>query len=626
MCGIAGIIGFGEEARKEEIERMTTAIAHRGPDGAGALLRGSVGLGHRRLSIIDLSQAAAQPMVSAGGRYAVTFNGEIYNFQEKRAMLEAAGHRFASSGDTEVLLKLFELHGERCVDHLHGMFAFAAADFERKEALLARDRIGKKPLYFFVNDRRLAFASEIKALRALPDCPREIDAEAVRHFLLLGYAPAPSTGIRGIQKLPAAHVLKVNWGQRNTLIQRYWSLPTEIDTEADHAKTVAALDAKISESVRLRLIADVPLGAFLSGGLDSSTVVAYMKRHAKQVTAFSIGFKGLRSEIPDAQAVAAHLGVESLTKELEPDVLGILPTLVRIYDEPFGDPSCIPTYFLCQHAREHATVALSGDGGDENFGGYARYPILHLSDRLACMPRFLTSVLRKGAQWAHVLRKDTFTYRSLLFAESLRKPWQLRMLDYMGNCTEHELRTLCRAPALLDARSTYRFFEEKTKSVTERARRDERINAAMQMDILTYLADDLMPKVDLAAMAHALEVRAPLLDHELMEMSARIPSAWKVRGFEKKLILKEIVSPMLPLQTLRKRKQGFRLPLDEWFRGKYREKIRARLLDGHPLAWTLLDRSGVERFWDGYMASRIDYSPQVFQLAWLQHWIEMAEG
>ncbi len=618
MCGIAGIIAFGGSADPGEIRRMTDALRHRGPDGEGVFTSGPLGLGHRRLSILDVSDAGAQPMATSDGRRVLTFNGEIYNFREERAHLEAQGVRFRSGTDTEVLLELFAREGPACLDRLRGMFAFAAADLERREVLLARDRIGKKPLYYFVNDRRMAFASEMAGLRVLSDCPRGIDAEAVRHSLVFGYVPAPATGIAGIRKLPAAHALTVRWDTGEVALKRYWSLPTDTLRDDPHSLR-QELDRLLSEAVRMRLVSDVPLGAFLSGGVDSSAVVAHMRRHAPDVRTFSIGFRGLRSEIPDAERVASHVGAHSTTEMLEADVLAELPAIVAAYGEPYGDPSCIPTYFLCRHARRHVTVALSGDGGDENFGGYARYPIAAFSAQMDRLPRLLLGGLRNAAALARVLRRDTFTYRSLLFLDSLKTPLPFRMLDYMGNFTEDELRAVARSPVLADAGASRRMLQE---SVAPELRGDgDVLNDAMRMDILTYLADDLMPKVDLASMAHGLEVRSPFLDQEVVAFAARIPSALKVQGRRTKVLLKEAVAPLLPPETLRKRKQGFRLPMDEWFRGRDRERIRAELLDAPAAMWELFDRAGVERFWNDYVGSPTDRSPQVFMLLWMRHWI-----
>jgi len=620
MCGIAGLVSFnGNPIEPGILDAMTDALSHRGPDGRGTYIHQNVGLGHRRLSILDLSTSASQPMTTHDGRFTIVFNGEIYNFAALRTSLEASGHVFRSTGDTEVLLQLYASEGAACLEKLRGMFAFAIHDRERQTIFLARDRVGKKPIKYFHQNGIFAFASELKALRKVPGYPREIDWEAIHHFLGLTYLPAPRTGIKDILKLPAAHSLTLDLKTGETRIERYWALRYQPDRAASVEEWKERVMPVLEESVRLRMVADVPVGAFLSGGVDSATIVALMsKLHAKPVKTFSIGSDDPTSELGDAARIAALFGTDHHPISVQPDIVHLLPELVRTYEEPFGDPSVIPTYLISCETRNDATVALSGDGGDENFGGYLRYPILRFAERWSRMPGGIHTLAAASISLFRMLRNDTFSERVSIFQHAARLPWEQRMLHYMGAFEDQEKRSIERYPSRFPATDAW----HADQYAETRSRADDLIHGAMLQDLETYLPEDLMPKVDLGAMAHGLEVRSPFLDHTLLELTATIPSELQVRGWETKWILKEMLKDLLPPETLQKKKQGFRLPLDRWFRGELQSFVREKLLTGNPLFWEMFDQKQVARYLDEYEVSRIDRSPQIWMLLWLVEWTE----
>lgn len=619
MCGIAGIIGLkGAAVERGQLDRMTDALEHRGPNGRGTYVHQNVGLGHRRLSILDLSDAGAQPMHSDDGMLSLVFNGEIYNFAELRAQLESKGYRFKSHCDTEVLLKLYEEHGPACVPMLRGMFAFAFHDKSRNTVFIARDRVGKKPLKYFRNGGVFAFASELKALKTLAQCPKEMDREAIHHFLTLMYLPAPMTGFAGIKKLPAAHTMTINLTDGSEKIERYWSLNYEPDKGPSVAEWQQRIRSTFEESVKLRMVADVPVGAFLSGGVDSGAVVAAMSRLSdRPVKTFSIGSKSAaRNELPQAQEVASRYGTEHHPILLEPDIVHLLPELVRTYEEPYADPSSIPTFLVARETRKEVTVALNGDGGDENFAGYIRYPILQFSETWARMG-MLHPIASAGVRMMHRVMFNTLSYRALRFQQSINLPWPQRYLQYLSFFTEEEKKYVYRDG--LSFPRTEERYAERTAFARERA--GTLIDKAVSMDIDTYLADDLLPKVDLGTMAHGLEARSPFLDHTLLELTARIPVQHKVHGRVGKWILKDMLKDELPADILWGKKRGFRLPLDDWFRGDLSSFVETQLMDAPDAFWTVFDRQGIEKFLKLYHTSRIDYSDHVWALLWLSEWM-----
>lgn len=621
MCGIAGIIGLrGQDIDPAVLDTLTDALTHRGPDGRGTFVRGAVGLGQRRLKILDLSDAAKQPMISEDGQVVLTFNGEIYNFREIRASLQRKGHTFRSTGDTEVLLRLYEDEGEKCLQSLRGMFALAVYDSRRGVVLLARDRLGKKPLKYFTIDQTLVFASELKALRTHPLCPKGMDNEAVHHFLSMMYVPAPSTGISGIRKLPAAHVLSIDLASGKTEMRRYWSLQYRTDNTKSLSEWKTNIVNVFHESVRLRMEADVPLGAFLSGGVDSAAVVSAMTRFTdRPVETFSIGSaQQSHNELPLADLVAQQFGTNHHPIVVEPDIVHLLPELVRTYEEPFADPSVIPTYLIAREARKTVTVALNGDGGDENFAGYVRFPILKFSRLWGQVP-LVHSPMRVLLRKLHALRQTTLTYRALRFGSSIGSPLAERHLQYLSFFTEDEKRSLYRSGFADSFPDTFSVYAERTTGA--RARADHWLHQELSADLETYLADDLLPKVDLGTMAHGLEARSPLLDHHLLELTATLPPHLQLHRFTTKWIFKKMLRGTIPDAILDRPKSGFRLPLDVWFRGSLKPFVLDRLLSPSSPLGQIFDRDALERYLKQYFASRIDLSDHVWALLWLDEWM-----
>jgi asparagine synthase (glutamine-hydrolysing) len=620
MCGIAGLIRLdGQKVDQSHLDRLTDALSHRGPDGRGTYIHDNVGLGHRRLRIIDLSEAAAQPMKTDDEMMTITFNGEIYNFAALRLQLEAKGYAFTSTGDTEVLLKLYQEYGPACVSMLRGQFAFAIHDRKRKTVFLARDRVGKKPIKYFHRDGVFAFASELKALRTLPECPREFDREAIHHYLTLMYLPVPLTGFVGLLKLPAAHTLTIDLATGEEKLERYWELNYEPDTKPTVLEWQERIRAMFNESVKLRMVADVPVGAFLSGGVDSGAVVAAMSKLSTQpVKTFSIGSTSqVRNELPLAAMVAERYHTDHHPIVLEPDIVHLLPELVEQYEEPYADPSSIPTYLVARETRKDVTVALNGDGGDENFAGYIRYPILQFSEKWAHQPAFLRAMVKGGASMLHSVMDTTLSYRGKRFASTLNLPWPQRYLQYLSFFTEEE-KTSIYADAVSFKR-TDAWYSELTKEARGRGR--DTVHKALSMDIDTYLADDLLPKVDLGTMAHGLEARSPFLDHELLELTAKIPIEHKLHGKVGKWILKDMLKDDLPADILWRKKSGFRLPLDQWFRGDLKQFVHSQIMDAPPAFWEMFDRAKIEKFLNRYHDSRVDYSDHVWALLWLSEWM-----
>lgn len=621
MCGIAGMVRLdGAPVDPGELERLSDALSHRGPDGRGTRIVANVGLGHRRLKILDLTESAAQPMVGESG-CTLTFNGEIYNFAELRAQLQAKGVSFRSTGDTEVLLKLYEDQGPSCVSRLDGMFAFAVHDPKRNVLFLARDRFGKKPIKYFRSGARFAFASELKALRSLPDCPNEIDRDAVLRFLTLMYVPSPDTGFAGIRKLPAAHTLTIDLATGTETLARYWSPPTPVIVERTEGEWIEAIDHAFTEAVRLRMVADVPVGAFLSGGIDSGAVVAAMSQlSGRPVETFSIGSEDPRmNELPDALLTAARFGTNHHPIVVEPNLPEMLPQLARAYEEPFADPSSIPTMLVAREARKHVTVALNGDGGDENFGGYVRYRIAAFADRWARMPAPVHQMAEGGASLFHLLRRDTFSMRCLRFERSMRMPEAARYLETISFFSEPEVRSLLRAG--VDPVPTGRWYAERVREAEARGGADP-IRRAMHRDYDTYLADDLLPKVDIATMAVGLEARSPFLDHHLLELTSGLPTNMLLRGGVRKWIQRRWMTGELPDEIIWKKKRGFRIPLDAWFRGPLASWVDDRLLSAPAAFHELFDRSKIEALLKTYRGSRMDLSDHVWALLWLCEWMD----
>lgn len=582
MCGIAGYMrSCSPGADEDTLRRMGEVIRHRGPDAGGEYLDDTVGLAHRRLSIIDLSPLGNQPMFSVDGRYVIVFNGEIYNFLDLRAELERQGYPFRSRTDTEVILALYARDGVACLAQLNGMFAFALWDREERTLLLARDRIGKKPLYYFhAGADRLAFASEIKSLLQLPEVGREIEPTAIADYLKYLYIPAPKTIFKGISKLLPGHYLVLKTGTAPQVAE-YWDIDfSRRAVWAGEEEAAAELLDLIDQSTACRMIADVPLGAFLSGGVDSSAIVALMaKTSAGPVKTCSIGFADKRhDETPYAREIATMFRTDHAEYVVGDDLAGTVTLLPRYFDEPFADSSAVPTFHVSRLARRTVTVALAGDGGDENFGGYEKYTTDLLVDQVRrSVPAPLLRALAafSSGHAGTLLRKANSLARSAL---SDAGDAFYRTNTFIN---DEELQRLLAAPV----RAACSGYDpaEHTLRHWERVRDADQVTRMLYTDLKSYLPGDILVKVDRMSMAHSLEVRAPLLDYRVVEFAAALPSRWKIRGGDKKYLLKKAFGRQLPTGILNRRKHGFTVPLDSWFRRELVPLTEELLLNGTAL-------------------------------------------
>ncbi len=622
MCGIAGIVHLqGASADPQLVYRMTATLRHRGPDDEGVWTEGPVGLGVRRLAIIDLSPRAAQPMTNQDGSLHLIFNGEIYNFQALRRDLERRGHRFRSNGDGETILGLYDAHGTDCLRFLRGMFAFALWDARRRRLFIARDRLGKKPLVYYHDDDVFLFASEAKAILQHPRVCAEPDPHAIHEFLAWGYVPGPGSAFRGIRKLAPGHFLTL--AERRVTQEAYWSLRYTPQRTEPAAVLAEELDARLAEAVRLRLISDVPLGALLSGGIDSSTIVALARRFTSgPLKTFSVGFEQHEyDELAHARLVARHFGTDHQELVVKPDVLAILPRLVWHYNEPFADASAVPTMALCQMARERVTVALSGDGGDESFLGYDRYraaAIAAWQDRVPIVVR--TLVARAGAALRGESPKSR-TARLRRFLEALPLDARRRSGRWMAVFDETARRDLYTQEfaarvrhhdpfALLDA------AYDATDAPTF-------VEATAHADVQGYLPDDLLVKMDIASMAASLEVRSPFLDHEVVEFAARVPASLKLRRLTSKYLLKRSVQGVLPARIVRRPKMGFGAPIDHWFRHELSTLASDLLLDVRARQRGYFREQTVRRYLDEHANRRANHHQKLWSLLVLEAWHRM---
>jgi asparagine synthase (glutamine-hydrolysing) len=573
----------------EAVRRMCDAMVHRGPDDHGYRSAGACALGHRRLSIIDLRPEGGQPMTNEDDSIAVVVNGEIYNFRALRAELEGKGHRFKSRSDSEVVLHLYEEEGVDFLTRLRGMYALALWDEPRQRLVLARDRFGKKPLYYHVGPEGLVFASELGGLAASGHFERRPDLDAIDAFLCLQYVPSPSTGFLGVRKLPAGSRLICERGRIGEP-ERYFELRFDRPRSGSLAALTEELDAQIDDAVRVRMVSDVPLGAFLSGGLDSSLIVAMMARHSSEpVKTFSVGFTSKdRSELPYARMVAERYGTDHHELTVQPDMASVIPQFVRHYGEPFADSSALPTWYLCEYTRTGVTVALSGDGGDEAFAGYRRYSHSKTARVLRSLPGPLPSLLAKtiGSIPTPAAQQVRDYGRRLMEPEHIRFlglaahiPYEDRMVLYSSDMRRR----------YAEDRTAARFGELYAASTAI-----DPVNRLLDLDIHTYLTDDILTKVDIASMAHSLEVRCPLVDQNLMVFAASLRGDMKLRGLTTKLILREVAKPLLPEQILSRRKQGFGLPIDRWMKEDLAPLSRDVLLDRTARERGLFEPSAIE--------------------------------
>ncbi len=624
MCGIAGLQRSTKQGDSPDLatslRRMVATLHHRGPDDTGIWTDGTAGLAHTRLAIIDLSPAGHQPMASADGRVHLVFNGEIYNFLELRRELEGHGFAFRSHSDTEVIVHGYRHWGTEVFARLRGMFAIAVWDAAERRLVLARDRVGKKPLYYAFHDGALVFGSETKAILALPGMPRRPDLQAIHHYLTLQYVPSPWTAFEGIRKLPPAHTL--TWdGAGEPRIEEYWRLPDPGATRPrPRAELLVELVEHLREAVRLRMISDVPLGAFLSGGVDSSAVVAMMAQAgAGRVKTFSIGFREAEyDETHWARMVAERYGTDHEEMIVEPDAVEVLPKLVWHYGEPFADSSAVPTYYVSQMARRHVTVALNGDGGDESFLGYPRYQRCWDRDRAGSPSE---TVRRLASGLTYVFPPFTARIPVVRIARRLLHTWSATPAEFYAPSIVYFLDEDKRigygdAMRPLLTGSTLALLDPYF------ARAASLTGGASWADLHTYLPDDLLVKVDVASMAHSLEARSPFLDHVLMEWAATIPVAEKLRGGLKSL-LKEAMEPHLPHDLLHRSKMGFGVPIDHWFRAELRPMLRDTLLDDTARRRALFRPRWVERTIDEHVSGRRSHHTRLWAMLMLELWFRM---
>jgi asparagine synthase (glutamine-hydrolysing) len=621
MCGIVGFVSLKESAvNREVLEKMNQAILHRGPDEDGFYVSESVALGMRRLAIIDLA-GGQQPIFNSDKTKAIVFNGEIYNFQELRADLEKLGHSFYTNCDTEVIVHLYERYGRDCVKYLRGMFAFAIWDEREKSLFLARDRVGKKPLlYSHQPNGALVFGSEFRALLQHPSISKEVDYEAIHHYLSYLCVPAPLTAFKQIRKLEPAHWLLWKNGEIKT--ERYWLPDFHRKIEITEAEAEEETLRLLREATKMRLISEVPLGAFLSGGVDSSTVVALMAEESVEpVKTFSIGFEEQDfSELKYARQVAKHVGADHHEFIVKPNAIEILPILVEHYGEPYADSSSIATYYVSRETRKHVTVALNGDGGDESFAGYERYFAMRLAEKYHKIP----GILRKGLiESAVKLFPASETRRSrardlkrFLKAASLPKVERyFQWVSAIDRETKNELYTEDFRQNVLNSDSAD--FLEKWFA---KSNGNGIVDATMLTDQMTYLPNDLLVKVDIASMANSLEARSPFLDHKVIEFAASLPEQIKLRGTETKYLLKKVASRIVPREVLYRKKMGFGVPLTHWFRNDLKDYLREVLLSDKAQKRGLIKSEIVSRMVQQHTAGERDYVSQLWTLLMLELW------
>jgi asparagine synthase (glutamine-hydrolysing) len=616
VCGIAGKVDRDGGVSAALVERMCECQAHRGPDSRGIFSGDGAGLGIQRLRVIDL-ETGDQPVYNEDRSVVVVLNGEIYNYRELRRELEGRGHSFSTHGDTETIVHLYEEEGPELVRRLNGMFAFALWDQRRRRLLIARDRVGKKPLFYSQRGGSLSFASELGALMSDPEVPREVDPAAIDCYLAYGYIQAPRSIWSAVKKLPPAHTLV--WEDGSTRIEKYWHLDYSRKADVSLPELEEDLRSRVGAAVRRRMIADVPLGALLSGGVDSAIVVAEMAAAAsQQVKTFSIGFAQEEyNELPLARLTAERFGTDHEEFTVEPDAIEIVPKLVRHYGEPFADSSAIPSFYLAELTRRQVTVALNGDGGDESFAGYLRYVANNLSRGLDFVPQPLRRSVAAAA--GHLPAGNARGMRSYArrFLTSVGEDAPGRYADQICifDGTERDALLGEAAPASIRS-ETETVISDRWHQASGRSRLD----VLLETDVNTYLPGDLLVKMDIASMAYSLEARSPLLDPDLMQFAASLPAKYKARFADKKWILRRAYRGRIPDEVLGGKKRGFGVPLGAWFRNELRDFTRDVLLDPVSRSRGLIREGPVRALLDQHDGGGADRSMQIWTLLMLELW------
>jgi len=626
MCGLAGLFDlYGQRPiDRSSLEAMTEAIRHRGPDDSGYFQSTGIGLGHRRLSIIDLA-GGHQPLFNEDETVCVVYNGEIYNFEELAADLAARGHRFRTRCDTEVIVHAWEEWGARCVERFRGMFAFAVFDANTQTLFLARDRLGIKPLYYgLAEDGMLLFGSELKALLQYPALARELNPLAIEDFFALGYVPDPRSIYTAVNKLPPGHTLTLERGRGMAEPSRYWDPVFGAENGASEASLIEELRERLNEAVAIRLIAEVPLGAFLSGGVDSSAVVATMAGlQTSPVETCNIAFgEKTYDESRYAEAMAQRIGAQHHTHIVQSDDFSLVDLLPTIYDEPFADSSALPTYRVCEDARRHVTVALSGDGGDEVFAGYRRYRWHNYEERVRrLMPQALRGPLFGAA--GRLYPKLDWGPKPLRAKSTLQALARSSAEGYFHSVSvlPDALRERLYTPDLKKSLQGYRSVE-LIRHYMETAPSEHHLSKVQYVDMKTYLPGDILTKVDRASMAHSLEVRVPLLDHPFVEWSGGVNATYKLRGREGKYLFKKAMEKDVPADILYREKMGFGVPLADWFRGPLKGQVEAALTDGRLAKTGLFDDRTLREIARQHIAGLRDYSAPIWALLMFAGFLE----
>lgn len=624
MCGICGVIDYSNiKIEEETVRKMSSQMIHRGPDDEGIYINNvekpSVGLGHRRLSIIDLSPAGHQPMSNEDGTIWLIFNGEIYNYKELRIELENKLHRFKTSTDTETLIHLYEEYGKDCIKFLRGMFAFAIWDSRNKLLFLARDRVGKKPLLYYHKGNKFCFASEFCALLASDIIDKEIDLQTIDYYLTFGYIPAPLTIYKNVFKLPPAHLLILK--DDRLILEKYWELDYVTKLKISEEEAMEETIQLLKEAIKIRLYSDVPLGVFLSGGIDSSTVVSLMSRMSNnRAKTFSIGFQEKDySELKYAKNIAHRFNTDHHEFIVKPKALEILPLLVERYGEPYADASCIATYYVSCQTKQYVTVALNGDGGDESFAGYERYQAMLIANAYQRVPQAVKNIVNSLAK----VLPDSINSKNRLrrfkrFINGIDMPILERYIKWVGIFDENLKKNLY--TDFFIKRLTDKDSIKFIGSFFNNSDSFNLLDALLRIDVHTYLPNDLLVKVDITSMANSLEARSPFLDHKLMEFAARLPAKYKMKNLIKKYLLKKAVKDLVPADNIYRRKMGFGVPVGAWFRSDLKGLLCETLLSKKSLQRGYFNPEFIKRIVHLHIDKKKDYSFALWALLMLELW------